>query len=179
MWDSFWFAEGAPENTVIWVVDPRKSTRTELFDTPRLRKAVAEKLGEEPPGAGLPFAAIELVDDEGRARFVVAGRTLVIDLESYAIEEEPPPSDEEKARRKRMEPLSFKFLLGNMTQELLSPDEMWFAGIENSNIYLRSTEDDSRTFLTDDGEDLRPWDLWNASPQWSPDSRLLAVTRVD
>jgi len=45
---SFWYAEGAPANTVIWKVDAkanpsaglRASTKTLLFDTARLRKAL-------------------------------------------------------------------------------------------------------------------------------------------
>ncbi len=34
---SFWYAEGAPDNTVIWKVDPNANTKTALFDTARLR----------------------------------------------------------------------------------------------------------------------------------------------
>lgn len=76
-------------------------------------------------------------------------------------------------------PKSFRFLLGNMTQELLSPDKKWFAGIKNFNLYIRSTEDDSITMLTEDGVDGYGWDTWNAAAEWSPDSSKLAVTKVD
>ncbi len=37
---SFWYAEGGPENTVIWRVDPNANTKTALFDTARLRQAL-------------------------------------------------------------------------------------------------------------------------------------------
>ena len=37
---SFWYAEGAPANTVIYKVDPKASTKTPLFDSARLRKAL-------------------------------------------------------------------------------------------------------------------------------------------
>ena len=45
---SFWYAEGAPENTVIYKVDPKANTKTELFDTARLRQAVTPLLDHEP-----------------------------------------------------------------------------------------------------------------------------------
>ena len=33
----FWYAEGAPDNTVIYKVDPKANTKTPMFDTARLR----------------------------------------------------------------------------------------------------------------------------------------------
>ncbi len=41
---SFWYAEGAPANTVIYKVDPNANTKTPLFDTGRLRKALTPLL---------------------------------------------------------------------------------------------------------------------------------------
>ena len=37
---SFWYAEGAPDDTVIWKIDPKANTKTALFDTARLRHAL-------------------------------------------------------------------------------------------------------------------------------------------
>ena len=37
---SFWYAESAPADTVIWKVDPEANTKDPLFDTARLRKAL-------------------------------------------------------------------------------------------------------------------------------------------
>ena len=42
---SFWYAEGGPQNTAIYRVDPVANTREELFDVPRLREALTEALG--------------------------------------------------------------------------------------------------------------------------------------
>ncbi len=47
--NSFWYAEGAPDETVIYKVDPVANTKTPLFDTPRLRRAIAGVLDHEPP----------------------------------------------------------------------------------------------------------------------------------
>ncbi len=65
---SFWYAEGALENTVIWKVDPTKGgTKTPLFDTARLRQALAPLLGHKPPYQGLPFEEFSFLDDSDRA----------------------------------------------------------------------------------------------------------------
>lgn len=52
---SFWYAEGAPNETVIYRVDPEARTTTPLFDTARLRGALAAEHGHEPPYCGVPF----------------------------------------------------------------------------------------------------------------------------
>ncbi len=46
---SFWYAEGAPANTVIYTVDPKANIKTPLFDTARLREALMPLLRHEPP----------------------------------------------------------------------------------------------------------------------------------
>lgn len=176
---SFWYAEGEPENTVIYKFNPEKNSKKPLFNTVRLRKAITEKLGEEPPHQGLPFIQFEFLEGETKVKFDVGGKELICDLKTYALEEAPPLFGEEKEKKKRMTPKSFKFLFGDMTQELLSPNSRWFAGIKDYNLYLRSTEDDGIVMLTDDGVDGYGWDMWNASPEWSPDSSKLAITKVD
>ena len=52
---SFWYAEGAPDSTILYKVDPEANTRAPLIDPERLREALAPLLGHEPPGRGLPF----------------------------------------------------------------------------------------------------------------------------
>jgi len=39
---SFWYAEGASANTVVYKVDPAANTKGPLFDTARLRRALAD-----------------------------------------------------------------------------------------------------------------------------------------
>ncbi len=57
---SFWYAEGAPANTIIWKVNPGADTKTPLFDTIRLRKELTSLLEHEPPYQGLPLRHIHL-----------------------------------------------------------------------------------------------------------------------
>jgi len=66
---SFWYAEGAPANTVIWKVDPKANTKAPLFDTARLRQALTPLLGHGPEGSGVPFREFEFLGGEKAARF--------------------------------------------------------------------------------------------------------------
>ena len=158
---SFWYAEGAPANTVIWKVDPRANTKTPLFDTARLRQALTPLLGHEPPYQGLPFEKFTFVDtDEKAVKFTVEDKEFILQLDTYTITRAPALSEEERSR------------LVPQRREVLSPDRRWFAGVKEHNIYLRST--------TDGIEDYKwgryPWRPWAS---WSPDSFKLAVKKVD
>ena len=53
--NSFWYAEGAPDKTVVWKVDPVANTIEHLFhDVKRLRADLKQLLGQEPAGDGVP-----------------------------------------------------------------------------------------------------------------------------
>ncbi|MEE9233888.1 MAG: hypothetical protein V3U28_00410, partial [Candidatus Acidoferrales bacterium] len=96
---SFWYAEGAPANTVIWKVDPRANTKTPLFDTARLRQALTPLLGHEPPYQGLPFEEFTFADDSERAvKFTVEGKEFILQLDIYVITRAPAVSEEGKNR---------------------------------------------------------------------------------
>ena len=93
---SFWYAEGAPDDTVIYKVDPEASTKTPLFDTARLRQALTALLGDEPPNKGLPFEEFTFVDEsETAVSFTVKDKVLVLKFDTYAIAPAPPVSEEE------------------------------------------------------------------------------------
>jgi dipeptidyl aminopeptidase/acylaminoacyl peptidase len=176
---SFWFAEGAPENTVIYKVDPKSNSKKPLLDTGRLRRSLALELGHEPPYQGLPFDRFVFGTGEKTIQFSVGGKEWICDLRSYAVKSLPPPTDEEKKKQERLTPKALKNLLGGEAVEILSPDSRWFAGVKDFNLYLRSASDDQVVPLTDDGLENTGWDIWNASPRWSPDSSKLAITKVD
>ncbi len=63
---SFWYAEGAPANTVIVIykVDPKANTKKPLFDTARLRQALTPLLGHGgwPPNEYLACAGRKLCE---------------------------------------------------------------------------------------------------------------------
>ena len=191
--DRFWYAAGAPEETVIFLVDPVANTRAEMFDTERLRKALGRVLGHPPPHRGLPFDDFSFLDEGERAvRFTVDGNHYRLDLPSYSIrplEGEPaePPSALESGGRWGRGEQGGPYFAGRI-DGVPSPDGEWVLEDEDHDLWLRSTRGGDRTRLTSDGEADHPWhvvhpeygDWWQGPPplgNWSPDGRLIAVWR--
>ncbi len=186
---SFWYAEGAPANTVIWKVDPRANplaglragTKTPLFDTARLRQALTPLLGYEPPYQGLPFAEFTFVGEGEKAvKFSVEGKEFILQLDSYMIAGAPVLSEMEKSRLvPQIVRKSFPST-GPDAMEVLSPDRRWFAGVKDYNLWLRSTYDGRSVQMTTDGVKDYEWGVNGANQvKWSPDSFKLAVYKVD
>ena len=186
--DSFWYAEGGPQNTVIHRVDPTTGVVEELFDTPRLRAALTEALGHEPAGLGVPFRQLAFAGPSS-VQFTVEGQTFVLDLDTYAVERQRTPSslglvsylvsEAERATPGTFVREVFQGLGPRPYPERLSPDGKWFVGLDNHNLTLRATVDGRVVPLTDDGDEFDQWDvetsLWNP---WSPDSQRLVVARI-
>ena len=167
---SFWYAEGAPENTIMYKVDPKANTKTPLFDTARLREALSDLLGFEPPHRGLPFDTFTFLDNgDQTVRFTVEGKQFVLRLGAYTISRAPALSEEEK---KRLDPPA---------GAVPSPDRRWLVGIKDHNIWLRSNFGDPSAPLTTDGIKDHGWSVagWGDQGWWSPNSLMLAAKKVD
>ena len=180
---SFWYAEGAPENTVIHRVDPQANTQVPLFDTVRLRQAVAPLLGDEPPYQGLPFEEFTFIGDgEGTVEFTVADRAFILQLDSYVVTPSPAESQEEKSHLIPQIARSYPYDRRELV-EVLSPDGRWFASLKDDDLWLRSPADGREVQLTTDGTEDYQWGSREYySPNWaswSPDSSKLAVRKVD
>ena len=187
--NSFWYAEGGPQHTVIHRVDPNTGTVDELFDTPRLRAVLTEALGHEPAGLGVPFRQLAFAGTSS-VQFTVEGQTFVLNLDTYAVQRLRPPSslslvsylvsETERATPKTFVREVFQGLGPRPYPERLSPDGQWFVGLDNHNLTLRATVDGRIVPLTDDGNEFEQWDvettLWNP---WSPGSQRLVVARID
>ena len=178
---SFWYAEGAPANTVIWKVDPVANTRTELFDTARLRQAVTPLLDHEPAYEGLPFDEFTFVgDDEQAVKFTVEDKELILQLDTYTITRVPLLSEEEKNRLVPQAVRKHFMVNGPDVMEVLSPDRRWFASLKDDNLWLRSTYDGGGVQLTTDAIEDYVWGgYWDKWAWWSPDSYRLAVRKSD
>ena len=166
---SFWYAEGSPENTVIWKVDPPNNSKTSLFDTTRLRHALVPCLGHEPDGSGLPFAEFSFVDGEKAARFSVENRDFMIQLDSYSIRPLNLFSTSKQSAGSSPPP-------GGTTQ-VPSPDGRWLASVQDHNIFVYSNVGGSSEQMTVDGIKDYEWEV--AGGVWSPDNSRLAVRKVD
>jgi len=178
--NSFWFAEGAPDKTIIYKVDPVANTKQPLFVTDRLRKALAPFLGHEPPYQGLPFESFNFESDKA-IQFAVEGKTFRCDLGSYTIALVPPVSLDEAARFMPKTFMREYFLGGKQpAPEVLSTDQRWFATVRDYNLWLRSTYDGREEQLTIDGAQGYEWDVEGMKwMPWSPDGLKLAVFKTD
>jgi len=186
---SFWYAEGGPQDRVIWRLDPVANVKEPLFDVARLRTTLTEALGVEPAGRGVPFVELEFVSDRS-VEFELEDVEWTLDLDSYAVERLPMLSEWPRLRllvseRARVEPGAFFRMIFPEGLEVLvpegqSPDGRWFASVRDHNIALRATVDGRSVMLTDDGTAERRWDIETVRSQaWSPDSQRLAVSQVD
>ncbi len=170
---SFWYAEGAPANTVIWKIDPTRNTKAPLFDVGRLRRALAAALGYEPPSKGLPFSEFGFLDGETAVKFRVENKEFVLALGDYAITQSPGGPR-----------------VANVGT--VSPDGRWFARVQAStsssfgsggmlgDVWLRSV-DGENVQMTADAVDGYGWTLGLPAirSKWSPDSRRLALRKMD
>ncbi|MGH7563483.1 MAG: DPP IV N-terminal domain-containing protein [Gemmatimonadota bacterium] len=175
---SFWYAEGAPDSTVIYVVDPEANTRVPLIDPERLRRALIPLLGHEPPGRGLPFDEFEFLDDEETVRFTLEGKDFVLRLNTYEL------AWSAAVDRSHAIPQSIP-IPGEpdwpASRELLSPDGRWLLGFKDHNLRLRSTLDGRTIPLTSDGVEDHNWfpfppGLWAS---WSPDGGKVVIGKLD
>jgi len=182
---SFWYAERASDNTVIWKVDPNANTKTALFDTARLRHVLTTLLEHDPPNKGLPFEEFTFVNEsEAAIKFTVENKVFVLKFDTYAITPALPVSEEEQ---RRLVPQITRKGAGYPDMDLMeirSPDGRWFAFLKDRNVWLRSTADGRRVQLTTDGIEGYEWRdvpvrTYSQWASWSPDSSKLAVKKGD
>ncbi len=183
--NSFWYTEGAPAHTVIWKVDPVANTKEPLFDTARLREALAGMLGHEPPYAGIPFETFSFAEQETSVRFSLEGKEFLLELDSYQL---APAQALSAAEKKRMtpqrvpQPSPYEWEWPRLEiKESLSPDGRWFASLRDYNLFLRSGVDGRSVQITSDGEPgFGWWDWpWQKGLEWSPNSLKLAAKKLD
>lgn len=186
---SFWYAEGGPQDRVIYQVDPIENERRPLFDTKRLREALTQEFGFEPAGKGVPFETLQFVGPE-RVQFSLEGDTWHLDLKDYTLDEQSKPTDWDYtplvvSEKTRVTPKpfyreSFSGLGKILAYEKPSPDFKWFASTRQNDIALRATVDGQFAMLTDDGTEDLFWDVETAKWQpWSPNSQYLAAFKID
>src|SRR5882757_1459039 len=139
---SFWLAEGAPADTVIYRVDATTGEKAPLFDARQVRAALEEVAGFEPPYRGLPFDTFIDLGDNDHVQFQFQDREFKLSRESGGLEELPGPSLAEKtlgrSLKERITPRTWMRRLWLVepqpAPEVLSPDGQWLAGVRDHNI---------------------------------------------
>jgi dipeptidyl aminopeptidase/acylaminoacyl peptidase len=189
---SFWYASGAPDNTVIFQVDGYAGKVSPLFDVKKTREALESTLDRPLPYQGLPFSTIVELRP-GVYQFSFAGSDYVLSTETYAVE----PAGICAASRASDAPRPFWrttwLMPQRQTHELPSADRRWFAALEDGNIVLRAAADNGRVALTSDGTAEFGWDIeaplfplsgdsrgtWLSRDPWSPQSQWLFAIKFD
>ena len=114
-------------------------------------------------------------ENEHAVKFTAEGEQFVLHLDTYKISRAPTLSEAETNRlvpRVTRNPSSW----GDFV-EVLSPDRLWFVGVKDKNLWLRSTSDGQSVQLTTDGIEDYWWDSSDA--KWTPDSLRVAAMKVD
>ena len=149
------------------LVDGQAQSNEPLFDSARLAELLSARTGTE-VDADLALRDIKL--DAQTLSFVYDATRYELDLQSYLAQA--------GALRELAQPPKHEFL---------SPDGKQAAFIRDHNLWLRSTEDNSETQLTQDGARNYGYATnsagWIQDPGpvllWSPDSKKIATFRQD
>ncbi|MFA6084650.1 DPP IV N-terminal domain-containing protein [Mucilaginibacter sp.] len=156
----FWFAGGTADSTVIYEVDPQRNTKTELFNTRRLRAALKQVLGHAPPNKGIPFIDFDVVNGTDTVQFRVESKAFRLNLKDYTIT--PVKASPEAVIRE---------------SQLFSPDRQQFIFVRDNNLWFGSTAKPETAPLTDDGIKDHSWNTPGSA--WSPDGAMLFVKKSD
>jgi dipeptidyl aminopeptidase/acylaminoacyl peptidase len=168
----FWYRSTTPRGGEFVLVDPAAKTRRLLFENHRLAAAMSLANDTTYDPVKLPFDTLELIDNERGIRVKASGKLFTCVLARYQC----TTSD----------------TLPSQAPLVLSPDSAWEAFVHRYDVYIRPRGGGDSSRLTRDGEEFwsyglpypRPNDVRRGTPRrpdvhWSPDSRKLAVYRLD
>jgi len=170
----FWYRNKTSTGPEFIVVDPSRRSRGHLFDRDRLASALSLAADTSFVGHKLPFQTFDFVEgsEEGAIRFDAMKKGFTCDIAAYTCE--------------------VGDTLPDQTPFVRSPDGAWEAFSHEHNLWLRNMQGGDSIQVTTDGEDLWEYGVQAARPsqiiagtaqrpvlQWSPDSRRIAVQRMD
>jgi dipeptidyl-peptidase-4 len=170
----FWYRNKTSTGPDFIVVDPSRRSRGHLFDRDRLASALSLAADTSFVGHKLPFQTFDFVEgsEEGAIRFDAMKKGFTCDIAAYTCE--------------------VGDTLPDQTPFVRSPDGAWEAFSHEHNLWLRNMQGGDSIQVTTDGEDLWEYGVQAARPsqiiagtaqrpvlQWSPDSRRIAVQRMD
>ena len=170
----FWYRNKTSTGPEFIVVDPSRRSRGHLFDRSRLASALSLAADTSFVGHKLPFQTFDFVEgsEEGAIRFDAMKKGFTCDIAAYTCE--------------------VGDTLPDQTPFVRSPDGAWEAFSHEHNLWLRNMQGGDSIQVTTDGEDLWEYGVQAARPgqiiagtaqrpvlQWSPDSRRIAVQRMD
>ena len=168
----FWYRNQTGDGAEFVLADPERRSRALLFDHDRLAAAMSLAADTAFDGRKLPFQTFEFTDGESAIAFNANERGFSCDIRGYECE--------------------VGDTLPNRTPFVRSPDGRHEAFIHEHNLWVRSVEGADSTRLTTDGEEYWSYGVTAPRPsqiiaslaarpvlQWSPDSKRIAVQRMD
>ncbi len=168
----FWYRNKTGDGAEFVLVDPARATRSLLFDHDRLAAAMSLAADTSFVGNKLPFRTFEFTDDEQAIRFNANRKGFTCDIARYTC--------------------TVGDSLANRQAFVRSPDGRTEAFIHEHDLWIRPFGGGDSTRLTTDGQPLFEYGIVAARPgqiiagvqqrpvlQWSPDSRRIAVQRMD
>jgi dipeptidyl aminopeptidase/acylaminoacyl peptidase len=169
----FWYRNKTGNGHEFILVDAAQSSRTSLFDHNRLASVMSVANDSSYIGRKLPFNSFEFVnDDESVIGFRLGEKRFECNIRAYSCEVgDTIPSD---------------------VPFIESPNGEWEAFIHEYDLWIRAVNGGDSTQLTTDGERYWAYGISEPGPstiirkrpvrpvlQWSPDSRKIAVERMD
>ncbi len=168
----FWYMNKTGAGSEFILVDPAAGSRAPLFDNARMAAAMSVAADTAFDPVKLPFTTFELSDDEASILFDVEERGFTCDFRTYACQ--------------------VGDTLPDRTPYVRSPDGAWEAFVHEHDLWIRPHAGGDSIQLTTDGEEGWAYGIQEPRPnqiiqktsqrpvlQWSPDSRRIAVQRMD
>lgn len=172
----FWYRNKTSDGAEFVLIDPVANGRRLLFDHMRLAVAMSTAGDTAFDGKKLPFQTFKFTNDgdnENEIQFNTGKRRFVCNIASYNC--------------------TVGDTLKSDQPYVLSPDKKSEAFVHNYNLYVRTRGGTDSTQLTTDGvqwfsyglaekrpfETFRPTVVRRPMVRWSPDSKKIAVYRVD
>ncbi len=173
--DKFWYLNHTRDGKEFIIVDVVQGKRKHAFDHVRLASSLSEAASIPYDHTNLPFDTIEI--QENKIKFNIGNSRWVCDTETYRCGQQGEKSEASPS-------------------ELISPDGLWAAYVEDYNIYVKSLETGEKRQLTTNGElhnaygtraesnlfyisNMRAGKKVPPVALWSHDSRRLVTHRLD
>jgi dipeptidyl aminopeptidase/acylaminoacyl peptidase len=148
-----------------------------LWNTPRLLEELEVQFGRAVAETELAGSTFTFAGKDTLLRLKVAGKDLLLDLDSYEVRDVPQAQLDAEAARAQRE-LRPGIMAGlPPVREAPSPDGAWLATEIGDDLGVRSTLDGRVRRLTDDGTPEQQWDV--GLVRWAPNSLHLLAGRVD
>jgi dipeptidyl aminopeptidase/acylaminoacyl peptidase len=171
----FWYKVHTPSGDQFLTVTPATGAKAPLFDNARLAAALSMAADTAVDPVRLPFPTVQFDrdgSDESAIRLRIGKRGFRCELATYRC--------------------ATADTLPNLTRFVRSPDEKWEAFVSKYNLWVRPVGGGDSIQLTTDGVEQYGYGQGAPSPTqqrlhlpvrptvvWSPDSKRLAVTRID